>query len=249
MTLSDEEHQWALDLKARLEAAGLSCLSDFTCAQVALAVHGDIESGMERAHGMQAFLKEYDVVNSQNQGAQCVQELLDACPGSILYLCNQPGIGALIACDLSKAHHISSPVFLRGCYYLAQATQTDLQQMRQGVSAMFDCQWKEMSQTNGWKEYLKFWAALPAWYPQRKKQIAAYHTSSTANIRLSMARKLLPPQEQDCARFGGLVLERTLNQTCMVSSGPEATRQSLLAAVSDGLTRRYDNDLSFSLED
>ena len=56
MWLSPLEQQWALDLRAAIEACPeLDPLSDFMYAQIAIYQGGDLEKGLEMATTMQGF--------------------------------------------------------------------------------------------------------------------------------------------------------------------------------------------------
>lgn len=251
MRLTPDEEEWALCLKELVEMEpGLGPLScDYWYAQLAMDCKGDYERGILRAHGRLAFVEEFDIVDTPQHGVRCVREFMDAFEGHLLHLSSEPGTPPKAVYDVSKNSRVDSPVCLRGIYYIVQCTTSDFAQIRLGVENCYEFENYDWTQASGpaWRQWKRFWDALGFWYPLNPRKITNVHTGTLANVFLTMAKKLHPPEQQQKFEFGHKFHHLPRLDLLYLNPDAETAKQRVLENARRALERRYANEASFSL--
>lgn len=92
MMITDEERNWALDLRDAVEAQGdLYMISDMELAQFAILTRGNTELAIQRIEGMQTFREHYKIDPIDvDLGVTCLRAMMDQQPGFLLHVDSDP---------------------------------------------------------------------------------------------------------------------------------------------------------------
>lgn len=219
MMLTDQERQWACDLKTALgESSRFENLqlSDMVIAQHALAAQGNIVEAMVRIEGLQQFAEEYQIDHSLEQAMWVIENFLKQQPGYILHF--DVDIGntqqAVMVSDSAafsqKAAFESSKnktadenwkICVSGIYYLHYILQPTIASMRQGLSATVECDgvgWHNFSM-----EYItRLFEEMFSYLPVQFQCIQAYNTTVVANLLFSLARPFMGQNMKQSVQLG-----------------------------------------------
>lgn len=256
MVLSEEEHQWALQIKDALElipelAGGAT---DYLCAQLALVDKDDVDNAVERAEKLQAFRETYKIEDTWEFGRRCIRDYQKLWPNHILSVTFSPRHGAyVVVTDLSKVDAKAmqrSPegmeVFLRFFYFLKQAVYCDLGGVRTGVSYVHECHCHGLGGID-FKISRAFFTNLASFYPTNVHILKFFHSGVNMNLIVSMLRPFMPQSARKKITVG-CQHERTLDTLFLDPNNSEASDRAVQEQLTELLQRRYDQDRTFSLE-
>jgi hypothetical protein len=147
MKLTVAEHQLALKIKERIKNdPEIDCVSDYTCAQLAITgklatEEAVIRDASRRCFGLQEFKKEYKVLDTFEEGCQCLQELFRMFPEVYLSFSFNPNDGTyLYVQDITKLKpseaftcHTKVDKWMKGMYYFHHIFHPDMETMRKGI--------------------------------------------------------------------------------------------------------------------
>ena len=145
---TDQERAWALAIKEAAEQAGLADgLSDLEFVQHAIIAKDQVAKALQRIERLAAFKQHHGILQdgSVAQGVRDTRTFLQMQPGFSLSLAASAKNDTHILCA-SYRHFLarkmksdeSFAVFMRGNFYILQATQCSLAAMRTGVIVLCD---------------------------------------------------------------------------------------------------------------
>lgn len=264
MLLTPQETEWALQIKAAIAAQPeIDVISDFMCAQLAIATEGNTAGAVERAAGLQAVREEYKFVDHYQEGRTGLRQLIERNPRQFLSFSYSELEGKFVLvhdaaqCDVSSARQMadgyraSSPrdqvrTLLVGGYFLHHAMSMDFTSIRQGVIVMIECEGYNWSMKGDWKILQRFFSEVLQYYPMRG-QLRHFHNGLVFNIMASMLKPLLPEQMKDSFQVG-CQFDGRLDEVFLVPT-MEAASQRILERLGQALGRRYQNEHAFKLPD
>lgn len=254
MDLTEEERDWALDIKETVEASSeLDNLTDFKYAQLALMDKGNIEKAVERAHKLQLFREEYGVMDTQVDARRHVRKEIELMPrmfmcyifeaGNYVMLANWSGFNAECLVD-----HENMVTHMVANYYILTCYCPDLEAIRQGLVALMECEGSDQQPVRSvhMQLYRKFWSELAAVYPMRFKKLKHFHTGVFINLLYSMIKRFLTPEIRKVIEVG-CEFDGRLDQVYLTPTVEEANAR-LLQQIDEALGKRYENERTFTLE-
>ncbi|CAB9520487.1 expressed unknown protein [Seminavis robusta] len=271
MTLTQEEHGWACQLKQKVmettctasdddQSPPLTPLTDMEIAQYALVSGGDVPNAMKRIQAMQAFRSTYGIHHSPEQGVEAIGTFLEQQAGLILCFdvdtVTWDGIRVVDVGALNPAAAVASEdtwrIFIRGDYYLYYTCQPTLATIRRGNHTMMDFSEFSWKQWNMELQY-RFCAEMFAQYPIKFRQLLCFNTGTVANVCWSLVRRLYPTSLTNVLELGcevpcqfGDDFPKPLAHQYLQPSLQEAYCRQLLRAK-DLLSLRAKNEQLFRL--
>lgn len=253
MDLSEEERNWALDIKKTIEGdPELDNLTDFKYAQLALMDKGNIEMAVERAHKLQLFREEYGVMDSQEDAGRHVRKEIELMPrcymcyifeaGNYVMLANWSGFNAECLADPENmVTHMCANYYILTCYC------PDFEAIRRGLVGLFECAdcHQKPVRTIDMQLYRKFWSELAAVYPMRFKKMKHFHTGVFINLLYSMIKRFLTPEIRKVIEVG-CDFDGRLDEVYLTPTVEEANAR-LLQQIDEALGKRYENERAFTL--
>ncbi|CAB9523555.1 unknown protein [Seminavis robusta] len=211
MILSDQETQWALELKQAVTSSNgeAPVFNDMDYAQHAIVASGDIQEALARVRGMQLFHKKHGIDHSCKQIIFYLKGFLRQYPGCLLHLDNDPlslesvlvfettclgGLSALSQWENkggTTGPGYSWKVCVVGLYYLLYLLQPSFSSSRKGLLLAVDCQnddWDDSTKQFGQcmlQELLLF-------LPVNCRGVMVFNTSTVANLMISTYKPFLP---------------------------------------------------------
>ena len=146
MTLTKEEHHWALEIKRAVELLPeLDNLSDFMYAQFAIITRGAVDDAIQRAFGLQEFRQEYGIMDNVIDGQRHLQNLIKAFPEQLLSFSFSHADGAYVLIHdvtkfdtsvLKSQSQINS--WMAATYYLHSTMNPDIAAIRRGCIVLIE---------------------------------------------------------------------------------------------------------------
>jgi hypothetical protein len=253
LMLIHEEAWWALDIKIAIEGAPeLENLSDFMYAQLALICQDDVEDAVSRARALQWYRREHGIVESYEEGRCALNELLDLQPEWLLYFGFDHCIGKyslihdIAKCNMTalnseeKVHK-----WYKGMYYLLHALGPDPASIRRGSIIIAECDGLDWTKEREFSLLQAFFVQLGAQYPFSSR-MSNYHTCPIFHSMVAALKSSFPTVSSRHFLVTGLTCRNRLDTICMVPSAQAATER-LMAAMTETLRMRFDNEANFSL--
>ena len=253
MQIFDEERDWAIAIKdAALATPELDPVTDFWYAQLAIVDKDDIESALERLHHLQAFRQEYDVRDRFEEGRRCLHKFVGMFPRHILSYSFNFTEGCFVfitdqsATDLGQLSSVEQvSEYLKHAYYFATVFNPDLEGVRRGASFLLECEGFDWAKHVSADTYKRLWTELACQYPMNFNQVKHFHTGMFYNLLLSLTKRFLP-QSIRSKLLTGCQFDQRLDTLYLVPT-VEIANQRLLARLENCLSRRYENEATFSL--
>ncbi|CAB9505041.1 expressed unknown protein [Seminavis robusta] len=253
VTLTNEEHQWAVAIKNAIVQTGDFTLTDFWYAQLAIIDKDDTEAALERAHKMQHFLQENDIADNLEEGGFVVTELAKMLPGYLLGWSQTPDGHQTLVVDSSKldlrkisSHSTGMRTFFGSMYYLHTALNPDFKALRQGTVVMLECEGISWHTHFDLDFIRKYWSGFGSAYPIHFHQFKLFHTGVFVNMATAVTRELLPRYLRRKVEYGCVSPLGRLD--CLYAVPDlEASTDRFLARFKCTLQLRYANEASFKL--
>lgn len=261
MELTEEEREWAQNIKDAIEEEGTGNLdvppNDYWYAQLALVDKDNVAAALDRVFKLQQFRQDYDILDTVTQGQQVVEAYMELWPEFYLYLNHNGSVGHhyfTIVFDFTKFHKSvlqekpqAYKIWFQAIYYINQALCSDLEATRQGTVFLLECQGFDWKKNFGLDVMRPYWSDIAGVYPLNHKMIKYYHTGVFLNTLVSMAKKFMPVAAQDKFQVGCVCdLGQTLSQLYLTPNVQEAD-QRFRERFRVGLEKRYVNEASFQL--
>jgi hypothetical protein len=272
MVVSDQERQWALELKHAVKASERlnlkSPISDMELTHHAIIAQGNVVESMVRIEGLDRFRREYGIDQSVEQGLYFVLNFMKQQPGYLLHVDANPRTYEGIIVSDSAAFSEKSAfeatksvnadeqwrICVGAIYYLHYAVLSPtLASVRQGISATVECDgvgWHNIG-----SEYIsRLFEEMFSYLPVRYTQIRAYNTTVVANLLFSLARPFMSPNMRRSVQLGHQIADDT-----NLSGGPwrlsdfylqpslEMAQLRVIQRVQALLTARLYHDKEFRL--
>ncbi|CAB9531788.1 expressed unknown protein [Seminavis robusta] len=268
MDLEGQERQWALAIKAAVEASSeLDNLTDMEYGQHAIIAQGNLAKALKRIEGLQWCRKEFGIDNTADQGYYFLEETSKLHMGSLLTIDTCPITGeGILGWDLGACFpqvafecHPNDTVMERnwkihagGCYYVLHAVQPSFAAIREGTFCLVDghnMSWGNISMMYQRRLHDEVWTH----YPFKVKKIMEYNTNSIAAAFWSLMKPLIPKCIRNVMELGCQVefvdskaAPRTLRELYLQPSVEESTFH-MLKRAHQLLTLRARNEASFRL--
>ncbi|CAB9508881.1 expressed unknown protein [Seminavis robusta] len=257
MMLTDEEYQWARDIKSAAQLQpDLDKLPDFWYAQIALCDQGDVDAALHRIHGLQTFWKEYKVIlDNLNSARKVVRESLeDLFPGFWLSLTYSPTAGHYtlvmdaVKLDMSvlATHPQAMDSLILSMFYVLHAANPDFETIRHGLYSIAECEGQDWKNSMGAGDMRRVWTEIASVYPIRYQKLDHIHTNMVVNMMWSLAKRYLPKNIRDKFDARGCSDVERLDKLYSIPT-LEAANGRFLGTVMDSLKKRLENEASFSL--
>lgn len=271
MLITEEEQDWALELKRAVTASRDSfpstpLISDMEYAQHAIVARGNTQEALQRIIRQQHFYSEYGIDNTSEQAVHYLRELMKQQPGYILHLDYVSSTQeSLIVTDPAnyypKRSMESTPehsadynwrVYAVGFYYLHHTVQPSLASIRQGLIAIQECQgfgWDNFRMEGSSRIFAEVFASLPLKY----KSILAYNTHSVVNSVANLVKPFMTRSQRESLHLGCTIVEPDGASSNMrlselfLQPTLEAAQEVLLQRVARLSTTRFCNETTFRL--
>lgn len=252
MILTRQETTWALNIKHAIEGTPeLDNLTDFWYAQFAIICEDNIEEVVKRALGLQAYRQEYKILDTYNDANRRLRAYTSIFPTTYLSFSFSPLVGTyIIVQDGTKLDTtlISSPAqeedFFAGGFYLHALLGSDFESLRKGEFWIVETEGFYWTQKQNFKLMRRGFSELLTVYPFQAT-LKLFNAGIVFNTVFSCCRAILPKNIRDRIE-GGLTCDARLD-SCFLVPSLEAARQRLLSRIEITLTRRYDNEATFTL--
>ncbi|CAB9501400.1 expressed unknown protein [Seminavis robusta] len=255
MQLTNQERQWALSIKAAIEADNqIDPISDFMCVHLAIFFQGGIEAAVERALRLQTFRQEYDILDTLTDSRRALPKHIKLFPKHYLaYNFNKEDGNYYLVADVTQfsmdkmTRTEMFTAFNAGEYYLFHAMSADFELIRKGAILLAECEGYSWTQHMDVRMIQKVWLELAWTYPLQYQKAKHYNTGVMFNVFLSLVKKILPAQIGSKLETG-FRCEHRLDTIYLVPT-VEAANQRWLHNLDLVLQRRYELEKSFSLSD
>lgn len=254
MDLTRQELQWALNLKAAIDAdPEVDSISDFLCAQIALMVQDDVEEGVHRAHHLQIFRQEYSITDTFEQACQMIPAIIELLPGVALSLSYNRSDGNYVfvydmgAFDFKKTLKTpeNSQILLAGIFYICHALSPDLEAVRRGVIILTECSGFDWSRNMNLAFIRKLWSEILVEYPMDYQKMKYFNAGFFINMINSLKKRFLPQRIVDKMETG-CVFEERLSSIYLVPT-LQACNERITYRMLDNLARRYNHQREYRL--
>ena len=264
MWISDEEANWARELKRAVEApdSGLKPLSDLEYAQYAMVSEGDVGDALERIKVMAVLRESYNVEDTVEQGVAALDRLSEILPGFLIHVDVSEDTGTsflvIIVKNFDPAQVGSSErnwgTFMTALYYCMLSQQPTVRSIREGCYEMVDVQ------DMGWNNFdmnveARWFREFTHYIPIRYKSILMYNTNTLFHIAYSMVKPFMRQSQKDMVKFGCSFdwESHPSNTQCTLSDmylqpSYEVAMERLLDRVAHLLAMRFQNNASFALD-
>lgn len=265
MKLTEEERQWALELKDTVENyPDLDELTDFMYAQIVLAEKGDIDKAVDRAYALQGFRQDYDILDNFPQAKRILGRNLRRHSGMALdFYFGENGafvhgvssgdryviVGDWTKIDITSfADPEEKKAMIAGAYYIQHCYNPDLEAVRKGALFLFECEgfmWKAPKMLN-FDIFRLIFEGVLGLYPLNAYKMMFFHTGVVMNTLLSMLRKYVPASLHKTFVVGCQAPTR-LDKFCLLPS-PKVATEKILRDMTECLRRRYEAEANFKLD-
>ncbi|CAB9520356.1 expressed unknown protein [Seminavis robusta] len=203
MMITERERNWALAVKEAVElSTRIDNISDFGYAHHCIAAGGDLNKALDQIEGMQAFRKQYnlseiDQEDTIQRGLKALDDLNSICPNWLLHVdledgspwlvCNQGQLNPGKVWQRDKSY--ASILLVQ--YYLGCALQPTLQAVREGTTILTDGEkmsW-EMIDMN-YQQQLYFEFVLH--FPHKVRKILVFNANCAAVAFWNLVKPFLP---------------------------------------------------------
>ncbi|CAB9523692.1 expressed unknown protein [Seminavis robusta] len=255
MEISDQEREWALAIKRAVEASPeLDSIPDMMCAHLAIFSQGDLDCAVNRVFNLQAYRKEYNIVNSIEEGKRVIEKynFVDF-QGIVLSFDFDLEIGnSLVVLDITKldkgvfkCHRKTKEIFM-ALYYGSQAYFPNLEVVRKGNVQIAEFEGFDPSKNmvDG-KIFRRGLIEIHGSYPTVVSHLYMYHTPMVANLMVSLGKRVLPKNLFPKITMGCTFPGR-LDQFYGLPTIEAATRRAL-DNLYESLRIRYENERTFRL--
>lgn len=251
MALSEQEREWALEIKRTVdEDPNQEPLNDFWYAQLALVDKGDLEKSLDRIDNLKHFWEEYGIVEDAGYGSRILRDFQRVLPE--FWMCfefNRHFGNYVLVCDVARFY--VEPVegdvdWLKAMYYVNHCLSPDLEAVRQGPVLLVENQGFDWKKNFGVNVFKRMYTDLMAFYPFRHKLIKNFHTGVFMNLVVSMSKPIIPKEMFNSYQMGCTCELGRLDRVYMKPS-VRAANEKLLAATKMALEKRYANEASFKL--
>jgi len=233
MQLSDQERNWALELKHAVQDTpdrfppedSRYILGDMELAHVAIVSRGNLVEGLVRLEGLQQYRREYELDHSPPQILEALQNFMHQQPGYLLHMdvSPVPPFDPLLIMDSSQvfpkvavAAEDKWRVFCVGIYYTHYVLWPTLATVRHGLNITLECGacgWHNFSM----EQVTRLFEEVMAYMPIKFKSMKGYNTNVVANLMFSMARPFMGPEMKKSVQLG-----------CQVITGDTAENATLI---------------------
>ncbi|CAB9511533.1 expressed unknown protein [Seminavis robusta] len=253
MMLTREELEWALEVKELIEnTPELDNLPDMMYAQIAIITKGNHEDAFRRAWLLQEFRKEYNILDTFEEGLQMVTKLVEILPLMLLSFSFSPSEGTFVVVnDMCKLNTtvLNTPrrvrMWMASSYYIHSALSADVASIRRGCIAVVECEGMDWTKKQDFKLLQAMFSQLLTVYPFTG-EFRGFHTGTIFNIMASTLRRILPRHLKSMVQTGH-TCEGRLDTFYLVPDVLSAN-QRLISRVTSALQMRYENERTFSLE-
>ncbi|CAB9496300.1 expressed unknown protein [Seminavis robusta] len=218
MTVSPQEHAWALEIKTAAETpnSGFRPISDFEYAQYALVTRGRLNEALARIRKIQSFQAQYQVDNTPSQGVSIVEQFRHLQPTALLNLDKHPDTGDSIICfdrstyfpaitkapspDHTDPEH-NWKIDILFWYYALRTVQPDFHTIRHGVVFLFEAMGLGKDNVDvslAKRLHREMWA----YYPFEIQRTRIYNANQSVPLLVSALQSLLRPEELQCIETG-----------------------------------------------
>jgi len=147
MKISDDECQWATDVRAAAEAdEELKPLTDYQYIQHAIEAQGNVPEALRKIRGMQYFREEYRIQDTVEEGMELIKGYMELHKGFVLSIESDFQNGHFVIVYDYKHRNsttIDMPkdwrIHLGGFYYMCQAITAHFLAIREGVVHICEC--------------------------------------------------------------------------------------------------------------
>ena len=255
--ISDEELEWAWELKVVVEAEDdLKPLSDFEYVHQSLHGKGDIEAAVARVRGLQHFRQEYRISDTAAEGIQLIEAWMSKHPNFLLSVDIDEVYGHFVMIyDYAKRRpgNLKTDAdwrsHLGGMYYLSHAMQNNIHACREGIVHICECEgmgWENFS----YEVVRRNFSDRYENYPLRHKEVSWLRTPLVGNVLFAFMKPLMSPETATKFHLGCIFhgYEERLD-TLFNLPTPEAAKDNLLVKLLGYLMVRYQMEEHFKLPD
>lgn len=204
MTISDEEKEWALEIKRAVEDnEHLLPLTDYEYVQHALVSEGKLGEALCRVERMQNFCQEYGVDKSVEQAMEMLVELIHQQPGFLLHMdCDPVAHNTINVIDLGMfdprlaqadpdGRDRNWRTFACGVFYMKYCSQPSFATIRAGFYVL--AEFGDVGNHNSDPAArMRLFDELMRYFPMKWKQFLAFNTGYAATIMLSIVKSFMP---------------------------------------------------------
>jgi hypothetical protein len=263
MSLTEEEKEWAKEIKAAVALAqDLDQLTDFMYAQFAIVTLKDpndtnLATVLDRIRSIQKHQREYRIPDSYDASCQVVARTVnDMIPGYYQSFDYHSGIGSfVVAMNLTEfdSSSLADPekfrCWLATPFILNKALQPDFDAIRNGSICLFECggyHWRNPGMFNRHcaKEVIQGYELD---YPIYWRAFRFFNAGMFLNMLISSVRRALPAKWVEKLEVGYVLENGVLTGLFMVPN-VEAANKRLLERMRVFLRIRFDNEASFKLD-
>ncbi|CAB9520451.1 expressed unknown protein [Seminavis robusta] len=251
MGLTQEEHQWAVAVKAAIEKIpDLDNLTDFMYAQIAIVSKGNVDDAVVRAFRLQEHKKDNLILDTLDDALRHLPK-----DGFLSIDFNLQSGGYIVAFDIgnySNGAIWSNPdetcYYNRRAFYATHMTLCDLEALRVGGTILCECEGYQLvkGKTLSLTAFQSIWKSVHA-YPRKIKQVKFFNAPPLFKMMVSMAKAVLPTEVTSKFQLNAKCpLGRLDRLYCMPT--PEIARARLKERIKGLLVKRYANEANFSLD-
>jgi CRAL/TRIO domain len=258
MFLSHAEHALAVAIRRAVEADDrLINLTDMEYGQYALTCADEsMECICERVYTMQAFRREYGILDTVDDGTHLFHEFTLQHPGVILtvdYLHSTQNyivVRDLAAWYPKRAKTLTEVrIMMGGEYYLFQCRNAHFMAIRNGMTSMNECRDATMENISfeGMERILH---ELIRPYPKNQRETFFLNSPECCNLLYGLLKRFLPEKITKSFQMGHQIqgMEYQRIDGLYKTPTPEIARQKVVLRVYDILQLRHRNQKTFSLE-
>lgn len=256
MDLSQQEANWAWNIKAAIEAnPEVDNLRDFMYAQLALSVENDVGLAVEKALHLQHFREEYEITDTVEEGHKAMQDFMELMPGMFLAFTYYASgehytlIYDLAAFDCGKVHGSTqgARILMVGLYYCSCALTPDFSAIRNGTVMLCESAGFDWTKNLDLKTCRKVYVELLNVYPIYFQKFRYFNSGIFLNMLQSMKKRFLPAKITDKIETGCLLPGGAWLPSLYLVPTPEAASERFCNRIAASLKKRQDNELEFNL--
>jgi hypothetical protein len=269
MTLTDQEIDWAMDLKAAMvkaDAKFAETITDFEYAQHAIVAKEKISKGLRRIRRLQEFKQKYGILKlneatmTADQFREIFKRLEAKAPGLFTSFGREEREGEaqgrhVAAMDYTTflpvnfVTEIDDEDLFVAFYFYLEATQPDILAVRQGVAFILQCKgigWKNFSRDMEQKASSLYNDA----YPVRITEMSVLNANRLMKIFYALCKPFLGKRVKEVFQMNAVVadvLKRYSKELLPTTLGGMQTQMDMMDKVVDSLQTRLENKTTFKL--
>lgn len=255
MALTAEERQWALAIKAAVQAdPEVEEEPDFWYVQLALMEQDNVEGAVVRAKKVQNFRQEYEAEDNYEFAVRVLRDFQQLLPEFwMAFSYQEREQGFVFMADISKfyirvleASDTNTKIWISMLYFISHTCNPDFHAMRVGSITLAENTGFDWKTNFGVRAFQKMCTDITNFYPTRYRKLKNFHSGVFMNLILSISKPLLPKEIHSVFEMGCSSGFGPLDKIYMQPS-VEAANKKFLKNTSYALRRRYDNQASFTL--